>query len=179
MNIVLIGYRGTGKTAVGRALSKSLGMSFYDIDTYIEEKLGRPISDMVAGEGWAFFRAREKEAIREISSFEDSVIATGGGAVLDKDNVACLRRNGSFVFLKADIDTMIQRIERDDSSSQQRPKLLNCGLYEETGALLNERMPIYEQVADFSVDTTNLAIDEVVERIVQRLHVMFRESYTK
>jgi len=176
MNIVLIGYRGTGKTAVGKALSRRLGMSFYDIDTYIEERLGRPISDVVAGEGWAFFRAREKEAIREISSSEDSVIATGGGAVLDRDNVASLRRsrNGSFVLLKAEIETMIQRIEHDDATSQQRPRLLGSNLYEETEALLKQRMPIYEEVADFSVDTTNLAIDEVVDKITQHLDIMQR-----
>ena len=167
MNIILIGYRGTGKTAVGRALSKRLGRPFFDADTYLEEKLGRTISDMVAAEGWPFFRAREKEIISEISAMENCVIATGGGAVMDKDNVACLGKKGSFVFLKADIDTMIQRIKRDEASPEQRPQLLDCDLYEETQRLINQRMPTYEEVADFSVDTTQLAIDEVVEKIVR------------
>lgn len=167
MNIILIGYRGTGKTAVGRALSERLGRSFYDADVYLEEKLGRRISEMVAAEGWPFFRAREKEIIREISAVQDCVIATGGGAVMDKDNVTCLGKKGTFVLLRADIDTMIQRIRGDEASQEQRPKLLGCDLYEETQTLINQRMPTYEEVADFSVDTTNLAIDEVVEKIMQ------------
>ena len=167
MNIVLIGYRGTGKTAVGRALSKRLGRRFYDADVFLEKKLGRTINDMVASEGWPFFRAREKEVLGQISSMKDCVIATGGGAVMDKNNVNSLGNNGFFVLLKADIDTMIQRIQSDELSSQQRPNLLGGNIYEETEALLKHRMPVYEKVADFSVDTTNLTVDEVVERIVE------------
>ncbi|MBW2330922.1 MAG: shikimate kinase [Deltaproteobacteria bacterium] len=94
MNIVLIGYRGTGKTSVGAALSKRLGKAFCDTDDYIEEKVKRPISDMVAREGWAFFRAQEKQAIREVSSRKDCVIAAGGGAILDPENVENLKKNG-------------------------------------------------------------------------------------
>ena len=169
MNIILIGYRGTGKTAVGRAISKRLGRSFYDADVYIEQKAGRSISDMVAAEGWPFFRAREKEAIGEISALKDCVIASGGGAVMDKDNVAALRRNGFFVLLTADVETMTKRIQQDEASSQQRPNLLDSDIYEETRTLLKQRMPVYEQVADFSVDTTHLSIDEVVDEIVQQL----------
>lgn len=169
MNIVLIGYRGTGKTAVGKALSKRLGRQFYDADLFLEEKLGRTISDIVASEGWPFFREREKEVLREISATKSCIIATGGGAVMDKDNVRSLGKNGSFVLLKADIDTMIQRIQSDESSSQQRPDLLGSDIYEETRALLKQRMPVYEEVADFSLDTTNLTVDEVVEKILVRL----------
>ena len=166
MNIILIGYRGTGKTAVGKAVSKRLGRPFYDVDEFLEEKIGRTISDMVATEGWPFFRAREKEVIKEISAIEDCVIATGGGAVMDKDNVACLSNHGLFVLLKADIPTMIQRIQGDASSRQQRPDLLDGGIYEETETMIRQRMPVYEEVADISVDTTNLTIEEVVKKII-------------
>jgi len=171
MNIVLIGYRGTGKTAVGKALSKRLGRPFCDADAYLEQKLGRTISDVVAAEGWAFFRAREKEVIGEIAAKDGCVIATGGGAVMDRDNVTRLRSKGVFVLLKADTDTIIERIQGDQMSSQQRPKLLEGDIYEETERLLKERMPVYEEVADFSVDTSMLAIDEVVERIVRDFQV--------
>jgi shikimate kinase len=170
MNIVLIGYRGTGKTSVGKALSTRLGRPFFDADAYLEQKLGRAISDMVAAEGWPFFRAREKEVIGEIAAKDDCVIATGGGAVMDKDNVACLRRKGTFVLLKADTDIMIQRIQGDESSAQQRPKLSDGDIYEETESLLKERMPVYEDIAGFSVDTSNLAIDEVVDQIIRYVH---------
>jgi shikimate kinase len=169
VNIVLIGYRGTGKTVVGRALSERLGRAFFDGDVYIEKKAGRTIKDMVATEGWPFFRAREKEAIRDLSAMKDCVIATGGGAVMDSDNVACLGENGAFVLLKANIDTMIERIQADEATSEQRPNLLGGDIYEETETVLRQRMPVYEEVADISVDTSHLTIDEVVEKIVQHL----------
>ncbi|MDY6836947.1 MAG: shikimate kinase [Thermodesulfobacteriota bacterium] len=169
MNIILIGYRGTGKTVVGRALSKRLGRPFFDADDYVEEKAGRTISDLVAKEGWPFFRAREKEAIRQLSDMDDCVIAPGGGAIMDKENVAFLGNKGWFVLLEADIDTMIQRIQGDEASSEQRPDLLGGDIYEETQTVLKERMPVYEDVADISVDTSQLSIDEVVEKIVQQL----------
>jgi shikimate kinase len=88
---------------------------------------------------------------------------------MDKDNVAWLREKGTFVLLKADMDIMIRRIQDDESSPQQRPKLSEGDIYDETESLLRQRMPIYEDVADFSVDTSNLTIDEVVERIVRNL----------
>jgi shikimate kinase len=169
MNIVLIGYRGTGKTVVGRALSERLGRAFFDADVYIEEKAGRTIKDMVATEGWPFFRAREKEAIRDLSAMKNCVIASGGGAVMDSDNVACLRENSSFVLLKANIQTMVERIQADEATSEQRPNLLGGDIYEETETVLRQRMPVYEGVADLSVDTSNITIDEVVEKIVQHL----------
>jgi shikimate kinase len=167
MNIVLIGYRGTGKTAVGNALSRRLGWPFHDADIFLEKKMGRTISDMVAKNGWTFFRAREKETIRELSALQQSVIATGGGAVMDKDNVDCLANNGFFVLLKADISTMIERIQSDETSQQQRPDLADGGIYHETKTMITQRMPTYEKVADMAIDTTCLSIDDVVEKIMQ------------
>ncbi len=169
MNIVLIGYRGTGKTVVGKALAKRLERPFVDADVYIEEKAGRSISDMVAAEGWPFFRAREKEAVREISAMDNGVIAPGGGAVMDEDNVASLRQRGWLVLLKADIATMIERIQGDETSAQQRPTLLDSDIYKETQTLLRQRMPTYEKVADFVVDTTHLTVEDVVDKIMEKL----------
>jgi len=143
-----------------------LGQPFYDADVFLEEKLSRTIRDMVGQEGWPYFRAREKEIIRELSALQGCVIATGGGAVMDRDNVDCLAKNGFFVLLKADIPTMIKRIQCDQRSREQRPDLLGGNIHEETKTLVNERMPMYERVADIAVDTTHLSIDEVVERIV-------------
>jgi shikimate kinase len=171
MNVILIGYRGTGKTTVGKALSSRLGWPFHDADIFLETKQGRTISDMVAQNGWQFFRAREKEAIRALSAMKQSVIATGGGAVLDKDNVEYLARNGLFVLLKADISTMITRIQADETSQQKRPDLVNGGLYQETQTMITERMPTYEKVADMAIDTTGLTIDEVVDKIIQNARI--------
>jgi len=155
MNIVLIGYRGTGKTSVGMALSKRLGKAFYDTDDYIEGKVKRAISDMVATEGWAFFRAKEKEAIREVSSREDCVIAAGGGAILDPENVENFKKKGIVVLLEA--------------TTQQRPSLTGKDPYKEIEEVLEFRMPLYQRAMDFSVDTTSKSIDQVLDEIVQKL----------
>lgn len=169
MNIVLIGYRGTGKTSVARALSKRLGRSFCDADEYLEKQLNMPISDVVATEGWAFFRQKEKEVIRKIASFEGSVIAPGGGAVLDPENVVNLKKNGVVVLLEASVQTIVDRMRADDKTEQQRPSLTGKDLYEEIEEVLQERMPFYRSAMDFSVDTTSKGIDDVVEEIVGRL----------
>jgi shikimate kinase len=166
MNIVLIGYRGTGKTTVGKALSQRLHRPFFDADVLLEEKEGRTIGEMVAKEGWPFFRAKEKEAIGQLSGQTDCVIATGGGAVMDSDNVACLRRNGLLVLLKAELETMVQRMQRDAVNGQERPGLLGGDIYHETQTMIRQRMPVYLEVADFSVDTTDLSVERVVDAIV-------------
>ncbi len=166
MNIVLIGYRGTGKTTVGRALSERLNRPFYDADVFLEEKLATTIAEMVAKEGWNFFREKEKEVIRELSTKENSVIATGGGAVMNRENVSCLEKSGFFILLTADIDTMVQRMLGDVSSTGQRPELLDCDIYRETKTLIEQRMPRYEEVAHLSIDTTKLSVEKITERII-------------
>ncbi|NVL90294.1 MAG: shikimate kinase [Desulfobacterales bacterium] len=169
MNIVLIGYRGTGKTSVGTALSKRLGKDFCDTDDYIGKKVKMPISDLVATKGWAFFREKEKDAIREVSSFEDCVIAAGGGAVLDDENVKNLKKNGVVVLLEATTQTIVERMRFDKKTEQQRPSLTDKDPYEEIEEVLEFRMPIYQRAMDFSVDTTSKSIDQVLDEIVRKL----------
>jgi shikimate kinase len=166
MNIVLIGYRGTGKTTVGKALSQRLNRPFFDADVFLEAKEGKTIGEMVAEKGWPFFRSREKEAIGRLSGQTDCVIATGGGAVMDGDNVACLRRNGLLILLKAEVGTMVERMQRDAANGQERPGLLGGDIYDETQTMVTQRMPVYEKVADFALDTTNLSVERVVDAIV-------------
>ncbi|MBW2019371.1 MAG: shikimate kinase AroL [Deltaproteobacteria bacterium] len=169
MNIVLIGYRGTGKTTVGMALSKRLGKAFCDTDDYIERKAKRPISDMVSTEGWAFFRAKEKEAIREVSSRKDCVIAAGGGAILDDENVENFKKNGIVVLLEATTQTIHERMQGDKRTDQQRPSLTGKDPYEEIEEVLEFRRPFYQRAMDFSVDTTSKSIDQVLDEIVRKL----------
>jgi shikimate kinase len=169
LNIVLIGYRGTGKTSVGVALSKRLGKAFCDTDDYIERKIKRPISDMVAREGWAFFREKEKEAIREVSQFEDCVIAAGGGAVLDAENVENFKKDGVVILLEATTQTILERMRYDKKTEQQRPSLTGKDPYKEIEEVLEIRRPIYQMAMDFSVDTTSKSIDKVLDEIIQKL----------
>ena len=102
MNIVLIGYRGAGKTTVGHRLVARLKMKFVDTDDLIEERQGAPISQIVKSQGWDHFRKLEKAIIEEISKEDHLIIASGGGAVLDTDNVMTFRRNGFIIWLRAD-----------------------------------------------------------------------------
>ena len=169
MNIVLIGYRCTGKTSVGKALAEPLGKAFVDTDVYIEEKANRPISDMVAKEGWDFFREKEREAIREITSSEDLMIAAGGGAVLNIENVANLKRNGVVILLETTNETILKRMRADEKTEQQRPSLTGKDPLEEIEEVLEIRRPYYQQAMDFSVDTTSKSIEQVVDEIIEKL----------
>jgi shikimate kinase len=169
MNIVLIGYRCTGKTSVGLALSKRLGKALVDADDYIEVKAKTSISDMVAIEGWDFFRAKEREAIRELSSLDDHIIAPGGGAVLDAENVENLKRNGVVVLLEATTQTILERMRSDEKTEQQRPSLTGKDLYEEIEEVLEYRKPFYRTAMDFCVDTTSKSVEQILDEIVQKL----------
>jgi shikimate kinase len=167
MNIILIGYRCTGKTSVGCELSERLKMPFYDTDIVIEKNTGKSIHQMVSEKGWAFFREREKEVIRQLAACQNIVIATGGGAIMDEGNAVDLKKNGLLVWLIADEKTIIERIRRDPLSQQRRPSLLNDDLVSETRRTLTLRTPLYRRWADFSVNTNSLGIKEIADGICQ------------
>jgi shikimate kinase len=175
MNIVLIGFRGTGKTSVGMALATKLHRDFYDADDYIEKKAKRSIRDMVAREGWPFFREKEKEAIRELCASDGSVIAAGGGAILYSQNVVTMKQGGVVILLEADTEVIFERMRGDEKTEQQRPGLTDKGPLEEIEEVLAFRQPLYKKAMDFSVDTTSKSIDRIVDEIVQRLKADYRE----
>ncbi len=173
MNIVLIGYRGTGKSTVGRRIARTLNKSFYDTDEMIQKRDGRVIKEIVEEDGWEFFRKEEKKVIGKLSSVRGSVIATGGGAVMDKKNLNILRRRGFFVWLTADVETIIKRIQKNNISYEQRPSLSQDDLYKETINILEERTPIYKKLADFTVDTSGKNIAGVEKEICSFLGFKF------
>ncbi len=169
MHIILIGYRGTGKSTVGKKLAEKLQMPFYDMDELVETRTGRSIKEMVAENGWAYFREREGEIVREITTFQKSIIATGGGAVMDEGNVSILKKHGLLIWLRADVKTIVGRIQGDLNSIVRRPSFSQDGIIRETEDVLKIRMPVYERLADFSIDTANKNIDEIVNGICQFL----------
>src|SRR4030065_2092809 len=130
MNIILIGYRGSGKSTVGRSLAYRMRRRFVDTDGLIESKEGQ-ISDIVKSHGWDYFRAMEKKVIEEISKEDNLVIALGGGAVLDPDNIVNLERNGFIIWLKADQDVLRKRMNGDSRTFASRPTLTGKGTVEE------------------------------------------------
>lgn len=165
MHIILIGYRGTGKTTVGRKLSARLGLPFHDIDDMIEEMTGRTIRELVEVQGWGYFREREKESIRAIEYMDRSVIATGGGAVMDAGNTEILKRCGVLIWLYADVKTILERMQRDIGTRERRPSLSGADVLEETEVILKSREPVYRRLADFTVDTGKVGIDGAVDAI--------------
>ena len=166
MNLILIGYRGSGKSAVGRRLADRLKMKFLDTDDLIEERQGVPINDIVKSHGWGHFRKLEATIIKEISNGDHLIIAPGGGAVLDTDNVRALRKNGIIIWLKADRETLLERMNEDPGTNRQRPTLTGKGTSKEIKEVMSLREPIYQQVSEIQIDTSTLDVEAVVENIL-------------
>jgi shikimate kinase len=171
MNIVLIGYRGSGKSTVGSRLAARLQMRFVDIDDLIEERQGVPISGIVKSHGWGHFRKLERNTIEEISKGNHLIIAPGGGAVLDTDNVKALRINGVIIWLKADKQTLLKRMNQDPGTNTRRPTLTGKGTSEELKEVMSLREPIYERASEIQIDTSTLDVEAVVENILTVLKV--------
>jgi len=169
MNIYLIGYRCTGKTTVGKALSIALNRQFVDADAVLTGKYGTTIQQMVDRDGWEAFRRREKAVLSEICTVSNQVVATGGGVVLDPDNVACMRESGLSVWLKATPDTIRSRMGEDAKTAAQRPSLTGRDLISEIADVMAARLPLYEDASAFAVDTDDRTIADILDSILHHL----------
>jgi shikimate kinase len=169
MNIVLIGYRCSGKTEVGKILSRELGMEFVDTDLLIEKACGCSIESIVSEKGWDHFRKIERRTIEEVSKRDNVAIATGGGVVMDKNNVQNLNRNGFIVWLRGDAEVLKERMEKEERSGKIRPSLTGIDPLEEIKQVLNVRTPLYQQTGALTVDTSLLSIREVADTIMKKL----------
>jgi len=165
-NIVLVGFMGTGKSVVGRALAQRLRRPFIDVDELIEREVGRPIRSIFAEEGEVAFRRVEGAVIQRVSQRENQVVATGGGALLDEDNVAALKRHGWLVWLKADPDIILQRI----GDAESRPLLNVADPKARLAELLALRQATYAK-ADAAVETSGRSIEQVVEEVLRLMPV--------
>lgn len=162
-NLVLIGYMGTGKTTVGRQCARALGFRFVDTDKTVERRAGRSISQVFAEDGEPMFRQMEKEAIREAALRVHVVIATGGGAVLDADNVRALRSSGVVVWLCVGAEEIARRCR----GRTTRPLLADApDLLERVRVMLAEREPYYRAAADAVVETTGLPCAEAARLVL-------------
>lgn len=176
MNIILMGYRCTGKTSAGKRLAGSIGFSFYDTDEMVERQTGLPIPRIVAERGWDAFRRAERAVIRELSGADRAVIALGGGAVLDSRNVKNLKGNGVFVWLTAAAETIAARMGNDETGGSKRPSLTQASSIGEIDPVLAEREPLYRGLADLAVDTTEIDADRVAEAIRAGLRKQFPQA---
>ena len=162
-NIYLVGLPGSGKTTIGRALSKRLGMCFVDSDREIEEKTGVSIPTIFEIEGQDGFRRRESQVIAECAEISDCVMATGGGAVLREENRAVLRANGWVVYLDVSPDVLAERTRID----RNRPLLQVANPLQKLQELFEQRDPLYREVAHIVIDGSNLSPHTVMQRIIQ------------
>ncbi len=162
-NIYLIGLMGSGKTTLGKILSKKLDKHFYDSDQVIEEKLGVNVPMIFEYEGEAGFRQREKDILKELVSKQNIVLATGGGIILSESNRDLLAKNGIVIYLKSNQKDLVLRMKNDKT----RPLLKNGNVELIIKKLCQEREPLYEEIADFKVVTKNKRIYEVVNEIVR------------
>lgn len=169
MNIVLIGYRCSGKTEVGKILAKELRRDFLDTDALIEKNAGYSIEILISANGWDHFREIEKRLVAEVSRKDHLVVATGGGFVMDEENVQNLKKNGWVVWLSAGGDVLKHRMDKDRESGRLRLSLTGANPLEEIKQVLSIRKPLYEQAGDFMVDTGILSIGEVAATIIKAL----------
>lgn len=168
--ILLIGYRGSGKTSVGKLLADRLGWAWCDSDDAVEEAAGESISDIFADQGEPRFRELETEAINRLIATADQrgqVISLGGGAPMRPENRACWKDRASCVYLRGDAQTLHQRITGDDASGSRRPDLTDDGGLAEVQKMLELRSETYERSADFIVDVDHRRPETIVEKIVE------------
>lgn len=168
MNVVLIGLRGTGKSTCGRMLAERIGWTFVDTDEVVQERAGKSIRAIFEEGGEPLFRQIETEVVREASRHDKAVIASGGGAVLDPDNVTDLRRQGFLIHLSASPKELWRRVESDTASAQTRPRLKRGDLsgLEELEKLLLERSAVYSQARDTELRVDGRTPDEIVRAML-------------
>ena len=163
MNLVLCGMMGAGKTTIGVKIAELTGRKWYDTDGVITDRYGK-ISDIFEFYGEAHFRKIETEVVKELAALDNLVISTGGGLVLKSENNALLKKDGKIVFLRASVDTLVARLNGDNSRPLLQASEQNVRARLEK--LLRERAPIYEHVADFTVDVDGKTPKQIAEEII-------------
>ena len=160
-NIVLIGFMGSGKTEIGKRLADKLGYTFIDTDSIIENEMGKSIAEIFHEYGEEDFRGLETGVVKELSGIRGCVISTGGGIVINRENILRLKKDGVIIWLKASPETIYGRVK----SEQHRPLLRVEDPLQEINKLLGLREPLYAE-ADITIETDGLDIEKIVGKIV-------------
>jgi len=164
-SIALIGFMGTGKTTVGKALAKELGKEFVELDDLIEKTAGKSITAIFRNDGEIRFRELEIEAVRGLVGKKDAVMACGGGVVLNKINIDRLAQESVIVCLTAAQKVILERT----AGGEDRPLLGVDDRARQVNELLKFRQPYYMRAADITVSTSRLTVEGVVRRIIARI----------
>jgi shikimate kinase len=166
MNIVLIGYRGTGKSTVAGILGQRLKRSVISTDAEIVKEAGQSIPSIVKQFGWDHFRGLETQMCRKLTNQENLVIDTGGGLILKEENVKILKANGKIFWLTAEVSTIASRISGDT----ERPSLSGTKTFvEEIEEILEIRRPHYQAAADVTIPTDNATPESIANQILGNL----------
>lgn len=165
INIYLVGPMAVGKTTIGRNLAKSLSLEFYDSDELIEKQTGASIAWIFDIEGEAGFRERESKVIEDITQQQNIVLATGGGTVITPSNRHFLSTRGTVFFLYTDLDVLFLRTRQDD----KRPLLQTKDVPARIKELWEERLPLYKEVADHQIKTSDKSVRQVCDEIIEYL----------
>jgi shikimate kinase len=164
MNIVLIGYRGTGKSVVGELLAVRLRMPCIGMDAEIVKRAGMSIPEIVAKYGWQKFRDMESEEARKLAGLDNIIIDTGGGVIERPENIEALKTNSLIFWLKASVDAIVSRIQGDT----ERPALTTGKTFtEEVTEVLERRIPKYKSATQYEIDTDELTPEQVADRIIE------------
>ena len=164
-HIYLVGMMGAGKTTLGKSLARRLHLRFVDTDRLLVERTGVPVATIFEVEGEAGFRRREAGLLAELASEETSVVATGGGAILDPENRRSMREHGTVVYLRARVEHLWERTRHDT----HRPLLATPDPRGTLERLLEARDPLYREAAHLVVDTGHQTAATLVERVVEAL----------
>jgi shikimate kinase len=166
VNVVLVGYRGTGKSAVAEILAQQLGWHVANLDAEIVRLAGKPIPEIVQESGWPAFRDLEEQVVHAAASRDGWIIDCGGGVIEREANFSVLRAAGPVFWLTASTETIVRRIQGDD----QRPSLTGQKSFtDEVAEVLKRRMPLYRRIAHHQVDTDQRTVEEVAAEIRQCL----------
>jgi shikimate kinase len=173
MNLVLIGYRGTGKSVVAAILSRKLGMSAVSLDAEIVREAGMTISEIVEEHGWPWFRDLEATVTKRFAEQDGLILDTGGGVILRPENTENLRRGGVLFWLEASAAVIVDRI-RD--SSERPPLTEGKSFLQEVAEVLEERLPLYRAAADRAIATDALTPDAVADEIIREFQALVAEG---
>jgi len=165
MNLVLIGYRGTGKSTVARELAARLDWVWVDADVELEARAGKSIAAIFADEGEKAFRDLESQVIADLVQRNQTIVAAGGGVILRDENRAAIRTHSKVVWLTATVENIVRRVNADQSTAGRRPNLTTQGGEAEIRQLLSVREPLYRETADWIVATDDKSPGEIAEEI--------------
>ncbi len=166
--LYLVGYRCTGKSTTGKLLAALMGVSFFDTDKIIEKRYKTTIKQMVNQRGWDYFRLKERQILLE-TCLSNSVIATGGGIILDPENRKVIQTHGICAWLYADSATIVARLLADVKNYESRPRFTEGSLSRETQKNLNLRTPLYRELGQIQIDTSTHSPTQAASIIKRRL----------